>query len=52
MVYWIEALFRPSQSSLNLFKAVLSKTIVESALRQSLFNVKTELYGYTTTSLV
>lgn len=52
MVCYIDALLSPNLSSLILLRAVLSKTIVASALRQSLLSVKTELYGYTTTSLV
>jgi hypothetical protein len=43
LVYWMDALLRPSLSSLNLLSAVLSNTIVESALRHSHFKVKTEL---------
>ena len=51
-VYCIEALLRPSLSSLILLSAVLSRTTVASEFRQSLLRVSIELYGYTTTSLV
>lgn len=50
LVSYREAEDIPSLSSAILLRAVLSKTIVQSTLRESLFKVRIELYGYTTTS--
>ena len=43
LVYYIETLFNPQPSSAIRFKAVLSKTIVQSTLCASLLRVKIEL---------